>query len=662
MHFAVTSFLILPNAILLGVGQSVFRASTTSNDSNNGSNIESGSGDAFSFGTPTASLSSPILVTSRRSRTLISGSAAQARLLTKQSLSASSLQEKSVNCNDGSEYVFYSSILGSQNWIVYLEGGSACNDNSSCTQRAKNYLHLTSSRGLPTTLRGKDLLSPMASENPAFFDYNHVLLPYCTSDFWLGEQRNSSDSSNLTFTGALAFRAAVRSLLEQGMITAEKVVLAGTDAGGVGAVHHAKWLRSLLTSKSARVSVLCDSCMLVDFNDAISQEFGFGRSSLMTQATNVASCKKFWHGLPCCFSVRCVLQTSPSEVLDNGKIPLFLIVSAFDLFGLRSSLDAVLRSDFPGQQELIDTVDSYRGWSDQELSIVTEDNSVSVFDVGCSQHGYLTASTPLGVNSSKAQRISVSSPPGAIFFRLSQQTRPGYWLSIYGSQGSGWENRSLAIAVASWARDGVRVAVRTTCHGLRCHSTCPEYLSVEPVMGVATLLGIPPMASLTIAVASCLAVFLSMCVLVVSSMVIRMTANKARQEINDDELSGVPDCKKEDALAITCHLMSFSVEDPFSNLGIFNQTNKVSPAPPNRVTEETVPLRSSEGDGRVLEGAESPRSTRRKTILNNVNVEFEPSWLVAIMGPSGCGKSTFLNILSGRKMPTKVRLWLLWQS
>ena len=41
--------------------------------------------------------------------------------------------------------------------------------------------------------------------------------------------------------------------------------------------------------------------------------------------------------------------------------------------------------------------------------------------------------------------------------------------------------------------------------------------------------------------------------------------------------------------------------------------------------------------------------TKKKVLLDNLSLKFNPGEVIAIMGPSGCGKTTFLELLTGRR-------------
>ena len=105
-------------------------------------------------------------------------------------------------------------------------------------------------------IEGRDILDTDPMENPLFHDYNHVLIPYCSSDLWLGEETtttsavkpntskcscfnyttsaqsgcfNFSDSNELLFTfcGKTIYQSIINQLLtNHGLMDANKVILA----------------------------------------------------------------------------------------------------------------------------------------------------------------------------------------------------------------------------------------------------------------------------------------------------------------------------------------------------------------------------------------------------------------------------------------------------
>ena len=119
-------------------------------------------------------------------------------------------------------------------WVIFLESGGGCTTPKSCNERfiqqsiRKEYTHtvngskfidvaqawndyrsepLTVTSKLMTSIwrfsgqyraknsnlwlvEGRDILSTNQHENPDFYQYNHVLIPYCSSDLWLKKTQN----------------------------------------------------------------------------------------------------------------------------------------------------------------------------------------------------------------------------------------------------------------------------------------------------------------------------------------------------------------------------------------------------------------------------------------------------------------------------------------
>ena len=108
--------------------------------------------------------------------------------------------------------------------------------------------------GLNSSVEGRDILDTNPTKNPLFYNYNHVVVPYCSSDLWLGEETNNTEavnedtshcscltsfssnncfnfnpeSSNLQFTfrGKVIFQNIIQQLLtDHSMRNAERIVL-----------------------------------------------------------------------------------------------------------------------------------------------------------------------------------------------------------------------------------------------------------------------------------------------------------------------------------------------------------------------------------------------------------------------------------------------------
>ena len=234
-------------------------------------------------------------------------------------------------------------------------------------------------------IEGRDILDTSSTENPLFHDYNHVLIPYCSSDLWLGEEitttsavrRNTSCScfnyttasnSNgcfnfhnadgellFTFRGKTIYKSIIKQLMNMSLSnlsTADKVILAGSSAGGVGVVNHAKWTRSVL-DPSTNLSVLFDSSWFIDYQDGIESVFNLETSRnssasdrvLNTIRSNEACSDMDRFGYPCCISAHCILtqQNSSTGQLEYypDDTPTFALFSIYDIYLLSPGLATV---------------------------------------------------------------------------------------------------------------------------------------------------------------------------------------------------------------------------------------------------------------------------------------------------------------------------------
>jgi hypothetical protein len=138
-------------------------------------------------------------------------------------------------CRDGSPagVAIRKPAVPSSKVVVYLEGGGACFNTQTCLANPANVA--VDHRTPPLT----GIFDPNKSNNP-FAGWNVVFVPYCTGDFHLGNKVSSVDfgPSNQLFHGRRNLDLILPSVVKTlpGMT---KVVLAGSSAGGVGAIGNA---------------------------------------------------------------------------------------------------------------------------------------------------------------------------------------------------------------------------------------------------------------------------------------------------------------------------------------------------------------------------------------------------------------------------------------
>ena len=287
-----------------------------------------------------------------------------------------------------------------------------------CFQDVREYFP----NALNASIEGRDILDVNSTRNPLFYDYNHVVVPYCSSDVWLGEDTSNTEavhngtsecqcltlnsvsnpcfnfnpqSSNLQFTfrGKIIFQSIIQQLLDDhDMVEAERIILAGSSSGGVAVVNHAKWTREKLKSHT-QLMVLFDSSWFINFQNGIDEVFNRTNSSgynlfeiLQTQNDACNNTDRF--GYPCCVSAHCILteQNSDGELLYYPKgTPTFALFSIYDVYLLIPALAGVNSVQSSGTNistvlEFLRVVGEYGGTMNYTLDAVTAQVSfASVF-------------------------------------------------------------------------------------------------------------------------------------------------------------------------------------------------------------------------------------------------------------------------------------------
>ena len=160
------------------------------------------------------------------------------------------VSDGSALCNDFTRAgYFLRRVDTSDYWIIYLESGGLCYSNETCNRRfflsevssrfnrppsGENYFEeyygtfdpveawnetivsgreaavdvvsplMTSMRCFENktdyfpqgfSVQGTDILDQDCEKNPLFCDYNHVVIPYCSSDLWLGSEVDGTRNS-----------------------------------------------------------------------------------------------------------------------------------------------------------------------------------------------------------------------------------------------------------------------------------------------------------------------------------------------------------------------------------------------------------------------------------------------------------------------------------
>lgn len=188
-------------------------------------------------------------------------------------------------CNDGTPAKFYvreGRDADVDRWVIHLEGGAACDDEASCLERWCGQQGIYDASLMSTDWDGNGATEYLDhgiqpglafySPDNDFSDWNHVYVPYCSSDGWLGTKTDLHPSNGSAFTidaRGHTILYAVRSMLRklggnpgwtaQGgylmpdIDDASEILFTGTSAGGYGALQNADWFVAPFAARSGLV-------------------------------------------------------------------------------------------------------------------------------------------------------------------------------------------------------------------------------------------------------------------------------------------------------------------------------------------------------------------------------------------------------------------------
>lgn len=316
------------------------------------------------------------------------------------------LRDAMAICNDNSRAAVYIGTRPSRKWIIFFESGGLCTSKADCNQRYlnKNSTVLMTSRLLPDKVIGRDILSRVESENPTFFNYNHVLVPYCSSDLWLGSKtkashnrsfdfKNNPSVDNFSFRGQTIFRSVFKDLSEiYNLSLAEEIVVSGSSAGGIGILNHAEWLThnfSKSENLTARILFIIDSAWFINFQDGFNSRVkpGFGKLT----GVSSAACADMSFGYSCCLSAACLI----SRGFVPSQIQIAFVVSQYDIYMFADVLKRLEDEGKTAEDHVADflsVVSMYGGAMNESLEISNKSH-VSFFVPACFQHTYFSTSS-----------------------------------------------------------------------------------------------------------------------------------------------------------------------------------------------------------------------------------------------------------------------------
>ena len=379
-------------------------------------------------------------------------------------------------CNDFTPAGYYiRRNWSSTDWVVFFESGGACYSAETCNRR---YLRrevrreyggglITEEFDLPRAweenkgrdrrsvvsplmtsiasienegIEGRDILSTRCKINPDFCSHNHILVPYCSSDLWLGnDTRFGSKSLNHTFEfnpeatdlqfifrGFVIFQSVFKEIFNQNFTG--NVLLAGSSAGGVGVINHVKWLKQYLPHASVRVFI--ESSWFVNFQDNLYRRFtnlvnisedsrasNFNiteyvkeqnETSLLSVIIHHEPCNSIELGTLCCISTHCLIS-NPTYVPTD--IPILVAFSIYDIYLLAPSLRGVepynmieksFEVNFKNENSepagvnlnFLRIIGEYGGVMNDTLGITLHQAAhMSYFVTSCFQHIYLATSS-----------------------------------------------------------------------------------------------------------------------------------------------------------------------------------------------------------------------------------------------------------------------------
>ena len=293
-------------------------------------------------------------------------------------------------CLDGSEAVLYYSEghKRSRDLLLYLQPGGYCTSDVECKLRCQLAPFLCEAPETAILGDQHGLLSGDPEVNPHFRKFHRVIVPYCSGDMFAGRQTwleaDGWPDNRLAFHGKRILHNVIATLKSMTSASSfERVVLAGSSAGGAGVVFNCDGVASLF--EEAKMFCVVDGAFFYPIN---AQELLWRASGGDPQVSRQKDV--------CTDSLDEVLQASrlwgapevASFNLDSDwwieiKHPLLITSALIDQFGFES---------FCGKMEDTQQLRQWTGAIYERIARMTKQTTshVSLFLPSCFDHVLLT--------------------------------------------------------------------------------------------------------------------------------------------------------------------------------------------------------------------------------------------------------------------------------
>ncbi|CAA0838832.1 Pectin acetylesterase 8, partial [Striga hermonthica] len=235
-------------------------------------------------------------------------------------------------CLDGSPPAYHldkGSGVGINNWIVHFEGGTWCNNVTTCLARKET--RLGSSKLMEKQVVFSGILSNNKKSNPVFFNWNRVKVRYCDGSSFTGDIEEVDPKTGLHYRGAKVFDAIMEDLFAQGMSNAQNAILSGCSAGGLTSILHCDKF-SALFPPNTKVKCIADAGFFLDEDDIK----GVSRiEDYFDQVVTTHGSKENLPG-PCTEMLWPSLCFFPQNVVGFMETPLFIVNAAYDSWQIKN--------------------------------------------------------------------------------------------------------------------------------------------------------------------------------------------------------------------------------------------------------------------------------------------------------------------------------------